>query len=171
MKVITAIEDYIPKKDDITVFLAGGISDCDNWQQKVIDYLNNEDHTEHLVLFNPRRDNFPINDPSASQKQIEWEFYKIQSADIFSMYFCESKSNQPICLYELGRNIPVFINKYNNWYDRILITCESNYSRKNDVVIQTYLATGIKGFASDDGNAKIHAAKIYITYHILKNTK
>jgi hypothetical protein len=32
-----------------------------------------------VYLFNPRRENFPINDPNASKEQIEWEyvaFYK-----------------------------------------------------------------------------------------------
>ena len=39
MKVITAVEKYKPNYGDITVFLAGGITDCDNWQKRVIDYL------------------------------------------------------------------------------------------------------------------------------------
>ncbi len=172
MKVITAVEDYTPKKGDITVFLAGGISDCANWQKQVINYLEKEKDTEHLIVFNPRRENFPIHDPNASQEQIEWEFHKLELADIFSMYFCESeKSNQPICLYELGRNIPSMIAQHNDWYDRLLITCEKGYSRKADVVIQTNLATGLQGLVSEDGNPKMHAAKIYITYQILTATK
>ena len=40
MKVITAIEDYVVKPDDIKVFMAGGITKCRDWQKEMIDILN-----------------------------------------------------------------------------------------------------------------------------------
>lgn len=83
MKVITAVEKYTPNYGDITVFLAGGITDCDNWQKKVIDYLETQQHTEHLIVFNPRRDKFPMDDPNAAEEQITWEFNNLEKADMF----------------------------------------------------------------------------------------
>ena len=105
MKVITAVESYVPSEKDICVFLAGGITNCPNWQNEVIEELRKFKDTDSLVVFNPRRDNFPIHDTNASQEQIAWEFKWLERMDIFSMYFSGSESDQPICMYELGRNI------------------------------------------------------------------
>lgn len=150
MKVITAPNEYIPNENDIKVFLAGGITNCRNWQKEVIDefmqYVKvfhcNDDLYDRLVIFNPRRDSFSINDFEAAQKQIEWEFYALEKADIFSIYFCNSDSDQPICMYELGRNIERMKQKFpKDYYERIIITCEAGYKRTQDVLIQTLLAT------------------------------
>ena len=158
--VLTAPES-IDNVYGCSVFLAGGITNCPNWQNDVIqlikenfdfycpcddrisylcgDYRNLSD----LYIYNPRRENFPIHDPSASEKQIKWEFEALEKADIFSMYFSSGESDQPICMYELGRNLCRMQNKGSNWKDRIVITTENGYRRKNDVVIQTKLATDI----------------------------
>ncbi|MBQ8130966.1 MAG: nucleoside 2-deoxyribosyltransferase domain-containing protein [Bacilli bacterium] len=142
MKVITAPNDYILKPGEISVFLAGGITNCPNWQANIIEQLDNY-HLPQLVVFNPRRENFPINDPNASYEQIEWEFKYLERADIFSMYFCASESDQPICMYELGRYISRMQSKHpTTWKYRIVISVEDGYKRKNDVLIQTNLACG-----------------------------
>ena len=171
MKVITAVEKYKPNYGDITVFLAGGITDCDNWQKRVIDYLKTQQHTEHLVVFNPRRDKFPINDPNAAEEQITWEFNNLEKADMFSMYFCDSKSDQPICLYELGRNLQLMQNKYDNWYNRIIISSEDAYKRKQDVIIQTKLATDNTVLVNSNATPEKHAKNIYVKYNLLINKK
>ena len=61
MKVITAPEYYSPKNNELCVFLAGGITNCDDWQQEVIYYLKHipEEKTDRLVVFNPRRTKWP----------------------------------------------------------------------------------------------------------------
>lgn len=142
MKVITAPEEYRLKNDEISVFLAGGITDCFNWQDDIIEILSHL-NSDKLVVFNPRRENFPIHDPSASYKQIEWEFKALENADIFSMYFASGESVQPICMYELGRNLArMQIRKPIDWKDRIVISVEDGYKRKQDVLIQTELACG-----------------------------
>ena len=120
----------------ISVFLAGGITNCENWQKEIIKELEFED----ITIFNPRQKNFDINDKSASVKQITWEFERLEQMDIFSMYFCNSSSDQPICMYELGRNIIRMQNRFpNNWQDRIIISIESGYKRSQDVIVQTAL--------------------------------
>ena len=143
MKVITAIENYKKLNNDILCFLAGGITNCVEWQDKVINDLQNENFDNNLVLLNPRRKNFPINDPNASLEQIQWEFNWLEQCDIFSMYFDgPTKSDQPICFYELGRNIERMKQKFpNDWNKRIVISVNSNFKRISDVIIQTKLAT------------------------------
>ena len=115
-QIITA--PSLEKPKFISIFLAGGITYCKNWQNEVIKELEFED----VSIFNPRQINFDIKDKSASFKQISWEFERLEQMEIFSIYFCESNSDQPICMYELGRNIVRMQNRFpSNWQDRIII--------------------------------------------------
>ena len=145
MKVITAPEEYDCKDKDVICFLAGGITNCSDWQQEVIKELKNMEnggaYMDNLVIINPRRESFPIDDPNAAEEQIEWEFKWLQRANIFSMYFCTGESDQPICMYELGRNIVMMQWKFDaTWKNRIVISIEDGYKRQQDVNIQTKLA-------------------------------
>lgn len=118
------------------VFLAGGISKCKDWQKEVIRELA----SESITLINPRQESFDVSDKNASFKQIEWEFNRLEKMDIFSMYFCNSESVQPICMYELGRNVLRMQNRFpSDWEKRIIISVEKGYSRREDVVTQIYL--------------------------------
>jgi hypothetical protein len=172
MKVITAPNIYNVEPDEVSVFLAGGITNCPDWQKDIInklqtDYTNLDDK---LVIFNPRRENFPIGDKSASYKQIEWEFNCLEKADIFSMYFTSGISDQPICMYELGRYISRMQAKYPvDWKYRIIISVEDGYKRKEDVLIQTHLACGADLFVnaqiSDIINKDYHAEMIVRAYN------
>ena len=66
------------------------------------------------------------------------------------MYFCNAPSDQPICMYELGRNISEIRNEYmGTWGHRIIVSVEKGYKREQDVLIQTRLATNniIKPFS------------------------
>ena len=146
MKIITAPEEYSLQSDEIGCFLAGGITDCPNWQVEVISNFKKYDQKfsnelNGLVLFNPRRENFPISDPNAAQEQIEWEFKWLQRMDLFSMFFTAGRSDQPICMYELGRNICRMMQRFpNDYQNQILISCDPNYRRSQDVKIQVELA-------------------------------
>ena len=61
MKVITALEE-IDSNNRISVFLAGGITDCPDWQSEVIKYLRRYEINNKLdlVVYNPRRKFFDI---------------------------------------------------------------------------------------------------------------
>ena len=150
MKIITAPEIYTPEDYHISCFLAGGITNCPDWQSEVIKQLF--DFTLgpfEPVIFNPRRENFPIEDKSAAFQQIEWEYDMLEKCNIFSMYFSSGESDQPICMYELGRNILRIQMRYpSDWEDRIIISVEDGYRRKQDVLIQTELATNNKIFVN-----------------------
>ena len=153
-QVITAPNIDLPKYP--TVFLGGGITGCDDWQKDVIKYLEDED----ITIFNPRRESFDVSDKSSTIQQIEWEFKKLERADIFSMYFCDSDSVQPICLYELGRNVVRMQSKYPlTWKARIIVGCERGYKRAEDVLYQ--LGYAMETFTVDmDTDPLSHAWRI-----------
>lgn len=146
MKVVEAVQEIEKQNGEIWCFLAGGITNCPDWQDEVISNLKAYDAKfpgtlDRLVILNPRRKNFPIDDPNASLEQITWEFNQLQQMDIFSMYFTAGPSDQPICLYELGRNIKRMQDVFNEDFDkRIIISCDPGYKRAADVKIQTKLA-------------------------------
>ena len=176
MKVITAPEIYYPTHDEISVFLAGGITNCTDWQSEVIRIMPDIGSTNNLVIFNPRRDNFPINDPNAARDQIKWEFDALNKMDIFSMYFCGGESDQPICMYELGRYISQIQMRFPcNWWERIVVSCEDNYKRKQDVKIQVSLGTDNQcrvrtnqdAFFTHGSLPMYHAAMIWKAYALL----
>ena len=116
-----------------TVFLAGGITNCPEWQDEIIEKLKDVD----AYVFNPRRKNFPIDDPNAAKEQITWEFDALQRCNIFSMWFSAGKSDQPICMYELGRNLALFEVALDT--DKVIVGVEPGYCREQDVRIQTAL--------------------------------
>lgn len=136
-----------------SVFLAGGITNCKEWQKEVIKELEFDD----ISVFNPRQEHFDVTDKSASYKQIVWEFERLEQMEIFSMYFCNDNSDQPICMYELGRNIVRMQNRFpNDWEKRIIISVEKGYKREADVLIQTQLCAS-KLFVESDATPNIHA--------------
>lgn len=122
------VREFEPRKHRL--FLAGGITNCPDWQQEVISDLKN---LPSLTIFNPRRKEFPIDDPSASNEQIKWEFDFLKSATEIAVWFSQGSIN-PIVLYELGiwvnarPHIPAFVG------------IDPGYVRTQDVITQTELA-------------------------------
>ena len=124
MKYIEAPAEYRGKERSL--FLAGGISNCYDWQKDLVQLLKDEE----IALLNPRRTNFPMHDKKAAQEQIEWEHTYLRRADAVSFWF-PKETVCPITLYELGvqmmKNKPLFIGVH------------PEYERKLDVEIQTRL--------------------------------
>jgi hypothetical protein len=128
-QIVTApSRDYLPTKNRL--FLLGGISNCPNWQQEIISDLT--DITD-LTIFNPRRDDYPLNNPAASKEQITWEYNHLEKSNLIAVWFSRGSIN-PIVLYELGKwvnsnpDIPAFLG------------IDRHYTRQEDVLIQTELA-------------------------------
>jgi len=114
---------------NIKLFLAGGITNCPDWQSVMIEHLKD---LSNITVYNPRRKNFPTENPLASEEQITWEYNHLKDADIILFWFSRGTIN-PIVLYELG--------KWGNSTDKtIFIGLDSEYERKQDVIIQTKLA-------------------------------
>lgn len=118
------LESHIGGK---SIFLAGGITSCPNWQKDIVKLLNDA----NLVLLNPRREDFPINDPNAALEQITWEFKHLRMADTILFYF-PKETLCPIVLFELGAwsitDKPIFVGVH------------PEYKRRQDVEIQIALA-------------------------------
>jgi len=125
MKYIECPEEYSGKEKSL--FLAGGISECRNWQLDLVKMLDNE----NLVLINPRRKVFPMNNPNIEDEQITWEYKHIQRASAVSFWF-PPETLCPITLYELGIQ--------NAGRKPIFIGVDLEYARRKDIEIQTRLA-------------------------------
>ena len=153
MEVITAPEPLYVGPEP-TVFLAGGITNCPWWQDDVIAMLANYDG----VVYNPRRRDFPMDDPNAANEQITWEFKALNECNIFSMWFSDADSDQPICMYELGRHLVRF-TAVPGMESRVIIGVEPGYRRAQDVEIQTRLVSPLiaDGISS---SLEEHAANI-----------
>lgn len=150
-QIITAPSSATPKHK--SVFLAGGITNCKEWQKEVIKELDYAD----ITIFNPRQEHFDVTDKLAAYKQIEWEFDRLETMDMFSMYFCNDNSDQPICMYELGRNIVRMQNRFPaDWQKRIVISVEKGYKREKDVLIQMQLISK-DIFVEPDATPETHA--------------
>ena len=168
MRIITPPALYEAGKHDISCFLGGGITNCEDWQSEVIrflkEYESNGVDLRWLVLYNPRQKYFPIDNPDAAEEQIRWEYKYLNACSVFSMYFCNSDSDQPICMYELGRYALGFQYKYPDWENRLIVSVEKGYRRTKDVDIQLKLGTYNSISIDDDANPKKHAEKILETY-------
>lgn len=113
--------------ENVKIFMAGGITNCPNWQREFISYFEGYDY---VTLFNPRRYDFDITDPNASEKQIVWEHRHLEEADIIIYWFSRGSLN-PIVLYELG--------KYIGSGKHIFIGIDEEYERRYDVEVQSRL--------------------------------
>jgi hypothetical protein len=127
MKSIQCPQVYERKLGEKTLFLAGGITGCRIWQDDLIELLKDE----NLVLLNPRRENFDLNQKNINEEQIAWEFNHLAVADAVSFWF-PSETLCPITLYEFGKismtRKPLFVGAH------------PEYKRREDLEIQTRLA-------------------------------
>lgn len=124
MKILTAPEEGHSGKHSL--FLAGGISNCGDWQSQMTALLADT----NLTLINPRRPQFDMNDPTVTEAQIAWEYHYLRQAAAVLFWF-PPETLCPITLFELGgaleRNAPIFVG------------CHSAYARREDVRIQVAL--------------------------------
>lgn len=126
MSVIECPEVYEPY-DTSPLFLGGGITGCPDWQSDFIWYMSD---VPDLVLINPRRASFDVNDPAATPFQIKWEYEHIKmSAAVLFWFPCETLC--PITLYELG--VAAALNR------NIFVGCHPKYARAQDVKEQLAL--------------------------------
>lgn len=116
-----------PESDRPSVFLAGGISGCPDWQADMVKLLDTVD----VTIFNPRRPDFPMGDKQAGRRQVKWEFCHLRRADFILFWFAE-ETLQPIALFELGA-----------WSmapnSKLFVGTHPNYGRRFDVITQLKL--------------------------------
>src|SRR5262245_53832616 len=118
------------------IFLAGGISDTENWQSQVIRLLRGVDAT----ILNPRRAHFPVNDARESRRQIEWEFRHLAKADLVAFGF-PSETLCPIALLELGTcahgNRPLIVGAHPAYARRFNLEIQLQLRRPGIAVVET----------------------------------
>jgi hypothetical protein len=117
-------------RDVTTLFLAGGISNCPNWQADVVKALAN---TEYIIL-NPRQDRWigsqALDTKIAYQeelKQVTWEYKRITKA--YSVLFWFPKDTVcPITLFELGSRL--------EGQQNLFIGCDPDYEKRRNIWCQ-----------------------------------
>jgi len=125
MKYVEAPEEHLG--GGRSLFLAGGISGCREWQREFAQLLRDTS----LVVLNPRRRSFPMDDPSAAEAQIGWEFRHHSLASAASFWF-PPETLCPIALYELGR--------WSAGARPLYVGTDRDYRRRVDVQVQMKLA-------------------------------
>jgi hypothetical protein len=119
------------KNCPVKVFLAGTIDNgsSDNWQKELITAMSNISLSRPVSIYNPRRDKWPSSDDHREiNRQIEWELYHLEKADLIVMnILADSKS--PISLMELGLfakegKLMVFCPKTFYRYDNVMMVCK-----------------------------------------------
>ncbi len=95
IKLITCPEEQTTSRN--TLFLAGGISNCPDWQSDLIKLIDKLP----ITTLNPRRLSFDTSNPSATDFQIAWEHRHLHIAETISFWF-PKETECPITLFELG---------------------------------------------------------------------
>ena len=118
-----------------SVFLAGGITNCPDWQSQVLQDLETSDRLadKPFTCLNPRRKQFDCNDHRVAGQQIAWEWEGLRRADVIAFWFptCHAHETvQPIALLKLGR-----------WSGRttgrpIVVGADPQYPRRFDITQQ-----------------------------------
>lgn len=111
----------------LRIYLGGGIPGCEEWQYPVAKALL--ENFDQIEVLNPRRKNFPIEDPTAAPQQIAWENFVMERSDILLLRF-KRETIGPICLFELG----YYMN-----HPGLIVWVEPEYQRRIDVFWQTFL--------------------------------
>lgn len=111
----------------LSLFLAGGISNCPNWQRDAIDLFSLV--TLNGIIINPRRDSIE-NSEKVAAEQITWEYNRLHAASAVFFWF-PKETLCPITLFELGTMChstkPIFVGTH------------PEYQRRFDVIKQLEL--------------------------------
>lgn len=133
------------------IFLAGGITNCINWQARATEVLANLP----VVICNPRRKVWDLIKAEKIAEQIQWEFLHLEIATQIIFWF-ERDVTQPIALFELGTRIrgnkPIFIGTH------------PEYPRRFDIITQAPLY-GYNSIIFDDMERLLKAVVDYNHLH------
>jgi hypothetical protein len=114
----------------VSLFLAGSITGAWDWQAHISAKLV-KIMPEDAYVLNPRRREFNVSDPSASEMQIVWEFNALEGATAILFWFAKGTLS-PITMYELGR---ATLTK-----KTIFVGVEPGFYREFDIQLQLSLA-------------------------------
>lgn len=130
IKAITAPEPLlVPTRNVDTIsslFVAGGISNCPDWQSTFAEKIQ-ENYPKNLLVYNPRRNVFDVSNPTAAAAQIKWEYVALHYSKMVAFWF-PKETLCPITLFELGSIL--YRSK------KVFVGCHPDYARKMDIVEQ-----------------------------------
>ncbi|GHF46095.1 nucleoside 2-deoxyribosyltransferase domain-containing protein [Streptomyces morookaense] len=131
------------------LFLAGGITDCPDWQTRAAVQLCAAGVP--ATVFNPRQAVFPEGDPAtAAREQTAWEYEHLARADVILFWFC-AESIQPIALYELGahaaRGATIAVGAHPDYASHLDIVEQLRHARP-DVEVHASLTTTVRAAAA-----------------------
>jgi hypothetical protein len=155
MRTIESPHPYHKQPGEFSVFLAGGITGCPDWQQEIASLLKDTD----LLVLNPRRKEFPMNDDQAARIQIKWEYQHLRAADAILFWF-PKESVCPIALYELGAwsmtNKTIFVGVHPDYERRLDIEIQIGLRKPGVGIVYSLseLADQIRVFAKNPSQAK-----------------
>jgi hypothetical protein len=104
-----------------SVFLAGGITGCLDWQATATQQL-----LPHADVLNPRRRIY-VSGGDEYERQVAWEYSHLRRAGIILFWFAD-EAIQAIALYELGA--------FAASDKPIVVGAHPGYPRRTDVVLQ-----------------------------------
>ena len=115
----------------LNLFLGGTIDNGNSldWQKSLTDELNSCDTVHPIMIYNPRREDWLEGDNHKEiDKQIKWELYHLERADLIVMNIL-GNSKSPISLLELGLfartgKLMVFCNPNFYRFDNVRVVCE-----------------------------------------------
>lgn len=115
------------------IFLAGGITNCHNWQREMVKNIARLT-SEDLILINPRYEDYSYTE-NKERLQVIWEARHMDMADAIVYWFTPPTLN-PITLFELGR----FIESDK----KLFIGIDEGYEKRNNVMAQIMYCHCIK---------------------------
>lgn len=119
---IYTIDGVVP----LNLFLGGTIDNGESvdWQKAIIEELNEHDTVHPIMIYNPRRDEWDASaDSNELDKQIQWELYHLERADLIVMNILPT-SKSPISLLELG----LYARQH-----KLIVFCNPKFYRFNNV--------------------------------------
>ena len=121
--------DYYHSQGYVSVFLAGGISGCSDWQRDMAQFLTSRYWGHKLLIINPRRATYQVGlNDGDEEEQITWEHDMLHAVDLIFFYFAP-ETVQPIVLFEFGYWLAKQPRK-------VCYVCHKDYPRLNDVWFQ-----------------------------------
>lgn len=150
---------YRPQPTDPpAIFLAGGITGVERWHTHAIKTLQAAEPP--LVILNPNRTSFPINDPNAAWEQVSWEQHHLHLPNTISLFWFPASApettTQPIAMFELGQAL--------GERRQIVVGAHPGYPREADVHMLCQLTTPGRPVYSDL-NHVLHEAVIEAAAH------
>jgi len=132
MIYIEAPRRYRPATGDgPSIFLAGGITACPDWQHDACTLMSNEP----VVVLNPRRAEYDSSTGDTLAQQVGWEHHHLHLADLTLFWFprCDPcVTVQPITLLELGTAIAEAQLRGR----QIAVGADAHYPRRPDLELQ-----------------------------------